>query len=127
MVPHAIEWNTYTMSEYNDTDTSPVDFPIGVGKNHLGLFFDKPVLSKQNIIKNPYAVVYIQSSGDGLLHSRYCFLSFVEISAIALKFSYTVRSWKKPPCWGTKPILNFKVLWNIGNLLTSSEFIKIDP
>ena len=79
IIPYATKWNTYTMSEYNDIDTKPTDFPIGVGKGTLGLFFDKPVLEKQKLIKNPYALVYIQPRDDGLLHSRYCFLSFLEM------------------------------------------------
>ena len=136
MVPHATEWNTYTMSEYNDTDTSPVDFPIGVGKNHLGLFFDKSILEKQNIIKNPYAVVYIQSSGDGLLHSRYCFLSFVEMVISKTKYKSFKTFEVVIPYWIVEDINKyypfkkkcleiFKKYYNEIHLVTKDESIKL--
>ena len=79
LVPSATLWNTFTMSEYNDKSTEPTDLPTGVGKDKLGLFFDKSIFKKQTTIKNPYALVYIQSSGEGILHSRYCFLSFINM------------------------------------------------
>ena len=136
MVPHATEWNTYTMSEYNDTDTSPVDFPIGVGKNHLGLFFDKSILEKQNIIKNPYAVVYIQSSGDGLLHSRYCFLSFVEMVISKTKYKSFKTFEVVIPYWIVEDINKyypfkkkcleiFKKYYNEIHLVTKDESIEL--
>ena len=108
MIPYANQWNTFTMSEYNDIDTAPNDFPIGVGSKNLGLFFDKPVLTKQTFIKNPYALVYIQPSADGLLHSRYCFLSFLEM--IVKKKEYKIHKNFEIviPKWIVQDILNYK-------------------
>ena len=107
MVPHANKWNTFTMSEYNDIDTKPNDFPIGIGKGNLGLFFDKSVSIKQTMVKNPYALIYIQSSADNILHSRYCFLSFLEM--IIKKNEY--KSFKTfeivLPNWICDDILNY--------------------
>ena len=51
MVRNANKWNTFTMSEYNDIDTKPNDFPIGIGKGNLGLFFDRSVSIKQTMVK----------------------------------------------------------------------------
>ena len=107
MVPHANKWNTFTMSEYNDIDTKPNDFPIGIGKGNLGLFFDRSVSIKQTMVKNPYALVYIQSREDNILHSRYCFLSFLEM--IIKKNEY--KSFKTfeivLPNWICDDILNY--------------------
>ena len=64
------------MSEYNDTDNGPYDFPVGIGQHNLGLFFNNFKYKKQHLVKNPYALVYIQPSPEWGVHSKYCFLSF---------------------------------------------------
>lgn len=85
LFPYANNWNTYTMSEYNDKDNGPYDFPIGVGENYLGLFLNNFKYKKQHLIKNPYALIYIQPSPEWGVHSKYCFLSFLEM--ICKKYS----------------------------------------
>ena len=76
LIPYANKWNTYVMSEYNDV-YGPYDFPIGIGKGQLGLFFEYNFkFIKQKTIKNPYAFVYIHPSPILGVHSKYCFLSF---------------------------------------------------
>ena len=107
MVPHANKWNTFTMSEYNDIDTKPNDFPIGIGKGNLGLFFDRSVSIKQTMVKNPYALVYIQSREDNILHSRYCFLSFLEMIIKKDKYKNFKTFEIVLPSWICYDILNY--------------------
>ena len=78
LLRNANKWNTYTMSEYNDTDNGPYDFPVGIGQHNLGLFFNNFKYKKQHLVKNPYALVYINLHKNGV-HSKYCFLSFLEM------------------------------------------------
>ena len=54
-------------------------FPIGVGKGNLGLLFNDIKLKQQNLIKKPYALVYIQPSPEWGVHSRTCFVSYLEM------------------------------------------------
>ena len=78
MIPYANIFNTFTVSEYNG-EYPPYTFPIGVGKGQLGLlmnnFKDKP----QNLIKAPYSLVYIQPSPEWGIHSKYCFIAYLEM------------------------------------------------
>ena len=82
LIPYATKWNTFTCSEYNG-EYEPYTFPIGVGKGQLGIFLNKPNYTEQNIIKNPYALVYIAEEVD--IHSPSCFLAFLEM--ICKKYS----------------------------------------
>ena len=79
LIPYANKWNTYVMSEYNDV-YGYYDFPIGIGKGQLGLLFEYNFkFIKQKTIKNPYAFVYIHPSPTLGVHSKYCFLSYLEM------------------------------------------------
>ena len=78
LIPYANVFNTFTISEYNG-EFPPYTFPIGVGKGQLGLFFHDFKRKKQNLIKGPYALVYIQPSPEWGVHSRSCFKSYLEM------------------------------------------------
>ncbi len=78
LIPYADVFNTFSVSEYNG-EFPPYTFPIGVGKNQLGLLFNNFPTKKQNLIKGPYALVYIQPSPAWGVHSKYCFLSYLEM------------------------------------------------
>ena len=125
MIPYATDWNTFTMSEYNDIDTIPTDFPIGVGNKNLGLFFDKPILKKQTFIKNPYALVYIQPSEDGLLHSRYCFLSFLEMIINKDKYKNHKKFEVIIPNWISQDILFYQPVKSQFLKITKKQYQKI--
>ena len=125
MIPYATKWNTFTMSEYNDIDTIPTDFPIGVGNKNLGLFFDKPVLEKQTFVKNPYALVYIQPSDDGLLHSRYCFLSFLEMIINKDKYKNHRKFEVILPNWISQDILFYNPVKSKFLNITKKQYQKI--
>ena len=77
------------MSEYNDKDNGPYDFPVGIGANYLGLFLNNFKYKKQHLLKNPYALIYIQPSPEWGVHSKYCFLSFLEM--ICKKYSKNIN------------------------------------
>mgnify|MGYP001169596202 FL=1 len=83
-IPYADHFNTFTMSEYNGL-YPPYTFPIGVGEGQLGLFLIKPDIKFHNLIKKPYAFVYIQPSPIIGSHGKTCFLCYIEM--ISKKYS----------------------------------------
>jgi len=84
LIPYADSFNTFTVSEYNGY-LPPYTFPIGVGPNQLGLFLTDTKIMKHTIIKKPYALIYIQPSPTWGVHSRTCFISYMEM--ISKKYS----------------------------------------
>jgi len=84
LIPYANLFNTFTMSEYNGY-IPPYTFPIGVGKGLLGLFLTDQKVTQHNLIKKPYALTYIQPSPEWGVHSKSCFLSYMEM--ISKKYS----------------------------------------
>lgn len=78
MIPYANVFNTFTVSEYNG-EYPPYTFPIGVGKGQLGLLMNNFKYVKQDLIKKPYALVYIQPSPEWGVHSKYCFIAYLEM------------------------------------------------
>ena len=77
-IPYANLFNTFTMSEYNGY-IPPYTFPIGVGPKQLGLLLNKHKVKKHSIIKKPYALIYIQPSPEWGVHSKTCFISYMEM------------------------------------------------
>ena len=78
LIPYADIFNTFSVSEYNG-EFPPYTFPIGVGKNQMGLLFNNYPIVSQRLITKPYALVYIQPSPAWGVHSKYCFISFLEM------------------------------------------------
>ena len=81
LIPYAKISNTFTMSEYNG-DFPPYTFPIGVGKENIGIMINNFKHKKQTLLKKPYALVYI---AQGIGHDNYCFYSYLEM--ICKKYS----------------------------------------
>ena len=78
LIPYANIFNTFTVSEYNG-EYPPYTFPIGVGEGNLGLLMNNFKYKQQTLIKKPYALVYIQPSPNWGVHSKSCFLSYIEM------------------------------------------------
>ena len=78
LINYANVFNTFSVSEYNG-EYPPYTFPIGVGEGNLGILFNNFKWRQQNIIKKPYALVYIQPSPQWGIHSKYCFLAYLEM------------------------------------------------
>jgi len=80
IIPYANIWNTFTFSEYNDKINKNFTFNTGVGKERDGILLTKPFKTKGKPkgLKNPYAVIYVANSLDGLIK---CIMSFVEMIA----------------------------------------------
>ena len=78
MIPYANIFNTFTVSEYNG-EYPPYTFPIGVGNGQLGLLMNDFKYKNQKLIKSPYALVYIQPSPEWGVHSKYCFIAYLEM------------------------------------------------
>ena len=78
LIPYANVFNTFSVSEYNG-EYPPYTFPIGVGKGNLGLLFNDFKIKQQKLIKKPYALVYIQPSPEWGVHSKTCFISYLEM------------------------------------------------
>jgi hypothetical protein len=96
-IPYATLFNTFTMSEYNGY-IPPYTFPIGVGKGQLGLFLSNQTIPKHNLINRPYALIYIQPSPEWGVHSKTCFISFMEMIATKYHkkhsfFQVVVQQW----------------------------------
>jgi hypothetical protein len=96
-IPYANLFNTFTMSEYNGY-IPPYTFPIGVGKDQLGLFITNQKVKKHTILDSPYSMVYIQPSPLWGVHSRTCFLKFIEMISKKYHskhplFQVIVQSW----------------------------------
>ena len=78
LIPYANVFNTFSVSEYNG-EFPPYTFPIGVGKGQLGLLFNDFKMKQQTLMTKPYALVYIQPSPAWGVHSKYCFMSYLEM------------------------------------------------
>ena len=78
LIPYANIFNTFSVSEYNG-EFPPYTFPIGVGEDNLGIFFNDYKIVKQKLIQKPYALVYIQPSPSWGPHSKICFISYLEM------------------------------------------------
>jgi hypothetical protein len=78
IIPYANIWNTFSFSEYNDTLDKNFTFNTGVGNDRDGILLTKPtnLRGRPKSLKNPYAVVYVASSLDGLTR---CIMGFVEM------------------------------------------------
>ena len=91
MIPYANKFNTFTTSEYNNDVLGPYTFSTGIGKHNQGIFLTDINVKKHNLIKSPYALIYIQppgpeSTGSWGVHGNYCFLSFIEM--ISKKYNH---------------------------------------
>jgi hypothetical protein len=80
MVPYANKWNTFSFSEYNDNLNKNFTFNTGVGGDRDGMLLTKATKTRKKPagLKNPYAVVYVASTLDGV---NKCIFSFVEMVA----------------------------------------------
>lgn len=97
LIPYANIFNTFSVSEYNG-EFPPYTFPIGVGEDNLGIFFNDFKIKQQQLIDKPYALVYIQPSPAWGPHSNSCFLSFLEMICKNYhkkhpKFQIVIPSW----------------------------------
>lgn len=95
-IPYSNVFNTFTMSEYNG-EFPPYTFPIGVGDGNLGILLNNFKIKQQTLIKKPYAMVYIQPSPEWGIHSKYCFLSYLEMISKKYKhhkkFQIIIPNW----------------------------------
>jgi hypothetical protein len=108
LIPYANIFNTFSMSEYNGEDP-PYTFPIGVGEGQLGLLLNDNKIKQHNLIKGPYALVYIQPSPQWGIHASYCFFSYLEMICKNYKkyskFQIIIPEWIKEDIEGNS---NFK-------------------
>ena len=86
LIPYATYFNTFTMSEYNGI-FEKYTFPIGIGKSQLGLLLNNVKFKKHNLIKSPYALIYIQPPDLNFPHANHCFLEFIRM--ISNKYNFT--------------------------------------
>ena len=81
LIPYANIYNSFSVSEYNG-DYGPYAFPIGVGKDQLGLLLTDMKIKKHNFIDPPYTLAYTSGHDRGLggvTHANTCLLSFIEM------------------------------------------------
>jgi hypothetical protein len=80
IIPYSNEFNTFSLSEYNDYIDKDFTFNTGVGKDRDGILLTKvptKYKGKPKGLKNPYAVIYTASINN----VDKCILSFVEMIA----------------------------------------------
>ena len=97
LIPYANLSNTFTMGEYNGS-AGPYTFPTGVGEYNLGLLFNKYPIKQQKLIQKPFGMIYIQPQPEWGVHSKYCFLSYIEMICKKYrskypKLSIVVQDW----------------------------------
>jgi hypothetical protein len=74
VTPYATIFNTFWLSEYNDTNKYAIN--TGVGGHRDGIFITKiPSVEKKSPIKNPYVLIYISFQEP----MTKCLLSFLEL------------------------------------------------
>jgi hypothetical protein len=116
LIPYANISNTFSMGEYNG-DYEPYTFPTGVGHDNLGILFNKYPIKQQKLIRKPYAMIYIQPQPEWGIHSRYCFLSYIEM--ICKKYRQKHHTLQVVvPDWITEDILyDTNVHYKLKNIL----------
>jgi hypothetical protein len=78
ILPYSTLFNTFYLSEYNDTNRKNFDFPTGVGKHNMGLLFtDTKNLHKPANLKNPYSFIYIAWQIPRYMSCMYGFIEMV--------------------------------------------------
>jgi len=98
LIPYATYFNTFTVSEYNG-QSPPYTFPIGVGKDYLGLFLTDMDIPRHDLIKSPYLMSYtagIDYYGVGT-HAILCYLSFLEM--VTKKYNHYSKLQIIVPTW----------------------------
>jgi len=94
LFPYANRFNTFFLSEYNDTLRKKVDFHTGIGKGRYGLLFTDPVPgSKPVSLKNKYCVVYVANSLPRVKNCVYSFLEMVAHKYRDDNFDIVMPSW----------------------------------
>ena len=75
LIPYSNLFNTFFLSEYNDSTHKNFDFDTGVGKNRYGLLLtDEKNIKPSKKIKNKYALAYIADIEDSSIK---CFINFL--------------------------------------------------
>jgi hypothetical protein len=94
LLPYATKFNTFFLSEYNDSLRKKIDFHTGIGKNRYGLLFtDIKDSSPLPELKYPYAVVYIQSSFGNYRQCLYNFIKMVSLKYKKNNFELVLPNW----------------------------------
>lgn len=86
LIPDATYGNTFFFSEYNLALSPEIQFPIGIGKGRLGLFFTHIPNSKP-ILKDPYTVMYLNNNDA---HIDTCICSFLDVVTKEYDFDFDI-------------------------------------
>lgn len=77
IVPWSNEFNTFFLSEYNDSLKKKIDFHTGVGKGRYGMFFTNPETGPFPAkLKHAYSVIYVAES---LARVKRCIFGFAQL------------------------------------------------
>ena len=121
IIPYSNKFNTFFLSEYNDTIRKNIDFHTGVGKGRYGIFLTHTnIYKKLPQISNRYSIIYIAES---IPRAIKCFISFIEMvvkkyNKIYKKFDIIVPEWVSKYC-----IDNPKKITNIFNKYYSNILV----
>jgi hypothetical protein len=93
LFPNSNRFNTFYMSEYNthiygeNNNEYNVIFPVGVGKDYLGIFFtDVKKTKKSNLItNNPYLLAYVGAGCNTSISEEECMSCLIHFLQLAIK------------------------------------------
>jgi hypothetical protein len=77
LIPYATKNNTYSFSEYNDYLDKGMHFNTGIGKGRLGMLFLPVVKTKERLIRDKYALAYLNTIDSTTPRWRSCLDSFI--------------------------------------------------
>jgi hypothetical protein len=93
LIPYANKFNTFFVSEYNDSMRTKTDFHTGVGSKRYGLLFTEPNIGPRPDIKNPYCVVYVAKDLSRMKNCVYNFVNMVGKKYSKRDFEVVIPSW----------------------------------
>ena len=86
LIPYATKSNTYGFSEYNDYLNKGFYFNTGIGKKRLGFLILPVNKTTDRLIKDKYALAYLNTIDSTTPRWRSCLKSFIEM--ITKKYHY---------------------------------------
>ncbi len=94
LLPYANRFNTFFVSEYNDSLNSGTDFHTGVGGTRDGLLLtDTNIGSRPSNITNPYCVVYVAKDIGRMKSCVYNFVKMVARRYSKSNFEIITPNW----------------------------------
>jgi ribosomal protein L7Ae-like RNA K-turn-binding protein len=86
LIPYANKHNTFAFSEYNDYLDKGMYFNTGIGKGRLGLLLLPVPKTKERLIRDKYALAYLNTIDSTTPRWRGCLKNFINMVTDKYKF-----------------------------------------